>query len=122
MAYDNNDGRLRGRKLQATRLRIWSNDPHCARCRKLVAYPDGFELDHIKALHKEGSTNDDDNLQVLCVEVKDGVKIGCHIDKTADDLGYAKQAEFDADGRCRASADRRNRSCWGRRGASIRGI
>ena len=26
MAYDNSDGRLRGRKLQATRLRIWSKD------------------------------------------------------------------------------------------------
>ena len=24
VAYDNNDGRLRGRKLQAARLRIWS--------------------------------------------------------------------------------------------------
>ena len=75
MAYDNTDGRLRGRKLQAARLRIWSADPHCARCRKLVAYPHGFELDHIKALHKDGSTNDDDNLQVLCHP--------CHAEKTA---------------------------------------
>jgi hypothetical protein len=99
MAYDNTDGRLRGRRLQATRLRIWSNDPHCARCRKLVAYPHGFELDHIKALHKDGSTNDDDNMQVLCIEVKDGVKVGCHIDKTAEDMGYTKRAQFDAQGR-----------------------
>ena len=98
MAYDNSDGRLRGRKLQAARLRIWGNNPHCARCGMLVAFPHGFELDHITALHKEGS-NDDDNMQVLCVEVKDGVKVGCHIDKTAEDMGYTKRAQFDAQGR-----------------------
>ena len=99
MAYDNTDGRLRGRKLQAARLRIWSADPHCARCRKLVAYPHGFELDHITALHKDGSTNDDDNLQVLCVELRDGIKTGCHIIKTNEDLGRKERAKFDAQGR-----------------------
>lgn len=99
MAYDNTDGRLRGRKLQAARLRIWSNDPHCAMCRKLVAYPRGFELDHKTAILKDGS-NDDGNLQVLCIEVDErGNKTGCHIDKTAQDMGYAKRAEFDAQGR-----------------------
>lgn len=91
MAYDNNDGRLRGRKLQAARLRIWSADPHCARCRKLVAYPHGFELDHITALHKDGSTNDDDNMQVLCP--------ACHRSKTDQDMGYRERAKFDAQGR-----------------------
>ena len=90
MAYDNNDGRLRGRKLQAARLRIWSADPHCARCRKLVAYPHGFELDHITALHKDGS-NDDENMQVLCPP--------CHVMKSAEDMGYAKRAQFDSSGR-----------------------
>ena len=126
MAYDNNDGRLRGRKLQAARLRIWSNNPHCARCGKLVAFPGGFELDHITALHKEGSTNDDENMQVLCPschqalhkaaegdDVNDdsnlqvlcvewpspGVKAGCHVMKSAEDMGYAKRAAFDAQGR-----------------------
>ena len=100
MAYDNADGRIRGRKLQAARLRIWSTNPHCARCGKLVAFPGGLELDHITALHKDGSTNDDDNMQVLCVErTQDGVKMGCHIDKTAQDMGYAKRAQFDASGR-----------------------
>ena len=91
MAYDSTDGRLRGRKLQAARLRIWSADPHCAMCRKLVAYPHGFELDHITALHKEGSTNDDDNMQVLCPP--------CHQVKTAQDCGYKERAKFDASGR-----------------------
>lgn len=91
MAYDNSDGRLRGRKLQAARLRIWSANPHCARCGKLVAFPGGFELDHITALHKDGSTNDDENLQVLCPS--------CHQVKTAQDCGYKERAKFDAQGR-----------------------
>lgn len=103
MAYDNSDGRLRGRKLQAARLRIWSANPHCARCGKLVAYPRGFELDHIKAVSTTADKtgmNDDDNMQVLCVEMtSDGIKTGCHIDKTAEDMGYAKRAQFDANGR-----------------------
>ena len=94
MSYDNSDGRLRGRKLQAARLRIWSADPHCAMCRKLCAFPHGFELDHKQALHKaaEGDdVNDDDNLQVLCPP--------CHIKKTAADCGYKPRAQFDAQGR-----------------------
>ena len=88
--YDNADGRLRGRKLQAARLRIWSADPHCARCGKLVAFPGGFELDHITALHKDGS-NDDENMQVLCPS--------CHQSKTAQDCGYKERAKFDEQGR-----------------------
>ena len=90
MAYDNTDGRLRGRKLQTARLRIWSADPHCARCGKLVAFPSGFELDHKQALHKDGS-NDDENMQVLCPP--------CHQVKTAQDMGYKERAKFDAQGR-----------------------
>ena len=103
MSYDNSDGRLRGRKLQAARLRIWSADPHCAMCRKLCAFPHGFELDHKQALHKaaEGDdVNDDDNLQVLCVEwPSPGVKAGCHVTKTAQDMGFKPRAQFDAQGR-----------------------
>ena len=103
MAYDNDDGRLRGRKLQAARLRIWAaSGGLCARCRKLMAYPDGFELDHIKAISTnsdKAEMNDDANLQVLCIDLKDGVKTGCHVDKTAEDMGYAKRAKFDASGR-----------------------
>lgn len=103
MAYDNNDGRLRGRKLQAARLRIWRANPHCARCGRLVDFPGGFELDHIKAVSTatdKVDINEDANLQVLCIEVsKGGVKTGCHIDKTAEDMGYIKRAEFDSSGR-----------------------
>lgn len=103
MAYDNNDGRLRGRKLQAARLRIWAaSGGLCARCRKLMPYPDGFELDHIEAVSTTANKeemNDDTNLQVLCIEIRDGVKTGCHVDKTAEDMGYAKRAQFDSNGR-----------------------
>lgn len=91
MAYDNTDGRLRGRKLQATRLRIWAaSGGLCARCRRLTAYPHGFELDHKQALHKDGS-NDDENMQVLCPP--------CHQVKTAQDCGYKERAKFDEQGR-----------------------
>lgn len=92
--YDNTDGRLRGRKLQATRLRIWSQDPHCAMCRDLVAYPAGFELDHKQAVHKDGS-NDDDNLQVLCCGSGSNE---CHAKKTAQDMGHREPVRIGLDG------------------------
>ena len=99
MAYDNSDGRVRGRRLQATRLRIWTKDPHCAICRKLVEFPKGFELDHKTSIRRGGS-NDDENMQVLCIELtSDGVKTGCHIDKTAKDEGYSERSTFDGQGR-----------------------
>lgn len=102
MGYDNSDGRLSGRKLQEARLRIWLRDPHCAMCGKLVdlAYKSQrpFELDHKKAVSKDGS-NDDDNLQVLCVQMVGGTKTGCHVDKTNKDAGHKERAKFDASGR-----------------------
>jgi len=89
---DKTEGRITGRRLQAARLRIWSRDPHCAMCRKLVEYPAGFELDHRVPLFKQG-TNDDDNLQILCVGVN-----GCHSKKTASDLGYRFRPMVGLDG------------------------
>ena len=98
--------RIRGRKLQARRLRIWSADPHCAMCGKLCAYPAGFELDHIKSLDAKGDDTDE-NCQVLCVDTDgsaaDGGKAGCHRKKTAQDMGYKHvappRARFDSSGR-----------------------
>lgn len=92
MMRDRTEGRLTGRRLQAARLRIWSNDPHCAMCRKLVEYPSGFELDHRVPLFKGGG-NEDGNLQVLCVGVN-----GCHAKKTADDQGYRFKPLIGLDG------------------------
>jgi 5-methylcytosine-specific restriction protein A len=74
--------RIRGRKLQQRRLSVWSRDPHCARCRRLVAYPNGFELDHIRSLDA-GGPDTEDNTQVLC-----SGEDGCHRKKTAEDMGH----------------------------------
>lgn len=89
VAEQGGEPRIRGRRLQATRLRIWSCDPRCAMCRKLTEYPSGFELDHRLALHK-GGDNSDENLQVLCPE--------CHEVKTAQDLGHRHRVEVGVDG------------------------
>lgn len=102
MTYDNSDGRLRGRRLQATRLRIWAKDPHCAMCREFVEYPGGFELDHIRAvstLVDKTKMNADENLQILCIHLgPQGLKSGCHIGKTARDLGHHIKVAVGEDG------------------------
>jgi 5-methylcytosine-specific restriction protein A len=88
--YDDHDGRLRGRRAQARRLRLWTAEPHCAKCKRLTNYPSGFQLDHRVPLFK-GGKDEDDNLQVLCIP--------CHDTKTNQDLSRVERAEFDADGR-----------------------
>lgn len=76
--YDNTDGRLRGRALQARRLRKWTKAGGlCAKCQKLTDWPHGFELDHIKAI-VNGGEDDESQTQVLCHE--------CHASKTNQDL------------------------------------
>lgn len=84
------DHRLRGRKAQARRLRLWTKTPHCERCGKLTDYPDGFELDHRVPLHK-GGPDTDANLQTLCIRP-------CHEDKTREDLGQAVKRPVGEDG------------------------
>jgi 5-methylcytosine-specific restriction endonuclease McrA len=87
--YDNTDGRLRGRRAQARRLRLWSADPCCAGCGRLTDWPDGFQADHIVALHK-GGEDKDHNMQVLCLP--------CHEAKTNKDLGRRETAPIGVDG------------------------
>lgn len=78
--------RITGRTLQNRRLKLWTQNPHCARCGRLVDYPHGFELDHVVPLH-QGGPDTDENCQVLCVYMTtDMGKAGCHVEKTKDDL------------------------------------
>lgn len=88
--FDNQDGRLRGRKATARRLRLWAINPYCTMCGRLTNYPDGFQLDHRIPLHK-GGKDEDANLQVLHIE--------CHDKKTMKDMGYKERLEFDKEGR-----------------------
>lgn len=86
------DRRITGRRLQARRFAVWKMNPTCASCGRLVAYPQGFELDHKVPLFM-GGEDVEANCQVLCVhfEVIDGlrVKTGCHASKTATEASWA---------------------------------
>ena len=93
--YDNTDGRMRGRKLQERRLRVWAKDPRCAMCRTLTVFPAGFQLDHKVPLFK-GGKDTDENCQVLCVAAKG--RAGCHDRKTAEDMGHREQVVIGEDG------------------------
>ena len=86
------DKRIRGRALQARRLRVWAKDPHCADCRALVQHPDGYELDHVVAL-VNGGDDTDENCQVLCIGPG-----SCHERKTAKDMGHREATEIGRDG------------------------
>jgi 5-methylcytosine-specific restriction endonuclease McrA len=81
--------RLRGRKLQDQRKRVWLDNPRCARCGLVTVFPSGFELDHKTAL-ADGGTNDDNNMQVLHHQ--------CHVDKTNEDMGFKPQVTTGLDG------------------------
>lgn len=88
--YDNTDGRLRGRALQARRLRKWTKAAgRCATCGILTGYPYGFELDHIQAL-VNGGKDTEDQTQVLCLP--------CHESKTNQDLKRTDKAKIGVDG------------------------
>lgn len=80
------DRRVTGRRLQARRLDMWMDDPHCAECGRWVLFPNGFELDH-KVPLGEGGEDVVENCQILCVDSPDGSVIGCHRRKTEADLG-----------------------------------
>lgn len=94
--FDNADGRLRGRRLQARRLRKWTQAGGlCANCYTLTHYadprvdPQGFHLDHIAMLHTS-KDDSEENTQVLCVP--------CHEAKTAQDMGHRERVAIGEDG------------------------
>ena len=81
--------RIRGRILQRLRGRIMQDQPLCKMCEDKGFVTPGAEMDHIQPLFMGGS-NDDDNLQMLCVE--------CHRKKSANDLGVAYKPTIGLDG------------------------
>jgi 5-methylcytosine-specific restriction endonuclease McrA len=83
--------RITGTTLQRIRQRIWADNPHCAMCGRLTAYPHGFELDHIVRL-EHGGADTDHNRQVLCVWYDEqGRKAGCHVTKTREEGGSTRR-------------------------------
>lgn len=81
---------MRGRKLQERRFRKWTEAKgRCARCGTLTTYPEGFHLDHIKAL-VNGGKDEESQTQVLCLP--------CHDIKTAIDLGHRTRVVIGEDG------------------------
>lgn len=94
--FDNTDGRMRGRKLQERRFRLWAaSRGRCAGCGALTVYPEGFQLDHKVPLFKDGKDTDE-NCQVLCVAAPG--KVGCHDRKTAKDMGQKLRVAIGEDG------------------------
>ena len=81
--------RIRGRKLIAQRKRLLRDNPLCVHCKAQGRVTLAQELDHIIALHN-GGTNNDDNIQGLCIDH--------HKIKTAKDLGYKERHEYGLDG------------------------
>lgn len=82
-SHRSSDERVTGSALQRIRRELWVQSPVCAVCGIAVAYPQGFELDHIVPLWA-GGADVPDNRQILCVWWDEaGKKRGCHADKTA---------------------------------------
>lgn len=67
---------LSGNKLQAKRHELWVKaGGKCAMCGEVVTE---YHLDHITPIH-QGGTDEDDNLQILCIEP-------CHSEKTKAEM------------------------------------
>jgi 5-methylcytosine-specific restriction protein A len=86
---DKTNKRIRGEALQKLRRRIFREHPLCVSCQQIGKVREAKELDHIIPLFKGGS-DDDDNLQGLCVE--------CHRKKSAADLGIKYKPPIGVDG------------------------
>lgn len=61
----------------------------CEHCADRGQVKPGREVDHIKPV-AQGGTDDDDNLQYLCIE--------CHERKTCADMGYTYRPTIGLDG------------------------
>lgn len=64
--FDNNDGRIRGRRGQRIRAAFLQANPTCAHCEREGKITLAQEVDHIKPL-AQGGTDTDDNKQSLCI-------------------------------------------------------
>lgn len=81
--------RVRGRKLQRIRDRLFRANPLCVMCTARGMDTVAVELDHVVAL-ANGGTNEESNYQCLCAV--------CHAEKTAIDLGYRRKPVIGLDG------------------------
>lgn len=62
--------RMRGRRLQAARARLFAEHPLCVLCRAAGRYTAATIRDHVVPL-AEGGPDDDSNVQALCVDCSD---------------------------------------------------
>jgi 5-methylcytosine-specific restriction protein A len=74
--------RIRGRQLQQLRLDLWTRDPHCRLCLRLLLPHEGVR-DHIVNLHN-GGLDVDSNTQLLCET--------CHRAKTQQEAQRGREA------------------------------
>lgn len=81
--------RIRGRRLQAIRKAFLAKHPLCARCSAQGFITAAAEVDHVIPLHK-GGTNEESNYAALCRP--------CHLEKTKEDMGWAKVNGCDVNG------------------------
>lgn len=70
--------RVRGRRLQEARRRLFQSSPLCVKCEELGVVREAVERDHIIPLHK-GGQDVPENTQGLCAD--------CHAAKTHEDMG-----------------------------------
>ena len=82
------DARTRGRKLMEERRLHFAKFPLCVRCLQAGVIRVATELDHIHALARGGKDNGP----------KQGLCKPCHVEKTAEDMGFKKKVRIGLDG------------------------
>lgn len=68
--WRNDDGRIRGRKLQTLRAQLFAQEPFCRACATRSLEVLATVRDHIIPL-AEGGTDDPSNIQPLCQDCSD---------------------------------------------------